>query len=350
MGDPISRRAFLRLALLSCSSLALRSFGPVLRPDFPEYEQPLFFVRVTINSIYLYQEPDFQSERVGTAQRDELLPVYEVIRSPNGPGHNPRWYHLPGGFSHSAYLQKVKSVPNIPLNRIPTGGQLGEISVPYTRARRYSRTYGWQPLYRLYYGSVHWITSLEEGPGRTAWYGLMDELLHVEYFVPAAYVRPIQVEELSPISVDCPPEDKRIEVSIKHQTLTAYEGEKAVLQTKVSSGVPTNGPSPNDIPTDTPTGHFRIQVKVPSKHMGDGELTSDINAYELVGVPWVSFFHQIGVALHGTFWHDNFGRRMSHGCVNLRNEDAKWIYRWSHPVAEPGDWNRKGLGTRIRVI
>jgi lipoprotein-anchoring transpeptidase ErfK/SrfK len=85
--------------------------------------------------------------------------------------------------------------------------------------------------------------------------------------------------------------------------------------------------------------------------MGDGRMTSEIDAYELPGVPWVSFFeHMTGVAFHGTYWHDNFGSRMSHGCVNMRVEDAKWLYRWSTPIAEPGDWIRKGYGTRVEVI
>jgi lipoprotein-anchoring transpeptidase ErfK/SrfK len=67
-------------------------------------------------------------------------------------------------------------------------------------------------------------------------------------------------------------------------------------------------------------------------------------------VPWTSFFEfTTGVALHGTYWHDNFGARMSHGCVNMRTEEAKWIYRWTAPVARSTDWNRKGYGTRVEV-
>jgi hypothetical protein len=84
--------------------------------------------------------------------------------------------------------------------------------------------------------------------------------------------------------------------------------------------------------------------------MGDGTLSPDLDAYELIGVPWVSFFHKDGVAFHGTYWHDNFGRMMSHGCVNMRNQDAKWLYRWSAPFAEASDWNRKGIGTVVRIV
>ena len=116
---------------------------------------------------------------------------------------------------------------------------------------------------------------------------------------------------------------------------------------------PTEALPPTDtvmpIDTETPEGLFRIQVKQPSRHMGDGRLTADINAYELPGVPWVSYFFKTGVAFHGTYWHDNFGRKMSHGCVNMRTAEAKWLYRWTMPSAGAKDWNVKGLGTQVLV-
>jgi lipoprotein-anchoring transpeptidase ErfK/SrfK len=84
--------------------------------------------------------------------------------------------------------------------------------------------------------------------------------------------------------------------------------------------------------------------------MGDGTLDSNIYAYELPGVPWNMFFVSTGVALHGAYWHDNFGYRMSAGCVNLRPKDAKWLYRWTTPMMEPGEWHRYERGTRIDVI
>jgi len=104
--------------------------------------------------------------------------------------------------------------------------------------------------------------------------------------------------------------------------------------------------------TETPRGEFDISIKTPVRHMGDGALTSDILAYELPGVPWSTFFTETGVAFHGTFWHDNYGGRMSHGCVNMRVEEALWLYRWTTPAYpnEPGKWHVIGFGTRIKVI
>jgi hypothetical protein len=74
----------------------------------------------------------------------------------------------------------------------------------------------------------------------------------------------------------------------------------------------------------------------------------------LVGVPWTSFFTGQGHAFHGTYWHNNFGVPMSHGCVNMRNEDALRLFRWSQPTAAFKDINKttldvKGLGTFIDI-
>jgi lipoprotein-anchoring transpeptidase ErfK/SrfK len=86
-----------------------------------------------------------------------------------------------------------------------------------------------------------------------------------------------------------------------------------------------------------------------SKHMGNGEVTADIDAYELPGVPWTTFFAPHGVALHGTYWHTNYGMMMSHGCVNLRPEESKWIFRWTTPVVQPDTWEQTGYGTLVIV-
>jgi hypothetical protein len=100
--------------------------------------------------------------------------------------------------------------------------------------------------------------------------------------------------------------------------LTAYEGMKSSTTLWFQRGA--YGNAIGDLAT-----------KFPSKHMGNGGLTSDPRAYELIGVPWTTFFHDAGIAFHGTFWHDNFGTPMSHGCVNLPNADALWLFRWTSP-------------------
>ena len=353
----LSRREFLQAAGLAFSGLALTGLGfapppGLLAKPWPPEEgafYPEMLARVTTRAIYIYEQPDFQSPRLGHLQRDDLVRLAEAFDSPYGPAYNPRWYRLAEGYVHSGYLQRIEQWRlNDSLPKIPPGGQLGEITVPFMQAQRISRTHKLTPLYWLYYGSVHWITGMFPGPDGAVWYELTDDLLKVKLGLPAYTVRPIPPEELAPIDPHIPPEEKRLEVSLTGQTLRAFAGDRLVYETACSTGIPFLGTS-SDLPTETPAGRHRISVKVPSKHMGDGELTAEREAYELLGVPWVSFFHKWGIAFHGTYWHDNFGRRMSHGCVNLRNRDALWVYRWTLPGAGPADWNTKGGGTTVDV-
>jgi lipoprotein-anchoring transpeptidase ErfK/SrfK len=103
-----------------------------------------------------------------------------------------------------------------------------------------------------------------------------------------------------------------IEVVLSSQTLNAYEGDRLARTFTISSGLPR---------TPTPTGHYRIWIKLRYDHMsGPG--------YSLPKVPYVMYFHR-GYGIHGTYWHDNFGHPMSHGCVNMRTEDAAWLYDWA---------------------
>ncbi len=352
MSANLDRRQFLKLSAVLGAALILPDL-PHSQPWPPsEVDRQLPMLgRVATRAIYFYSDPQYSSQHLGILRRDTLLDLRDELVSPDGPAFNPRWYALSEGFVHSGYIQRVDEHHlNRVLDRVPEEGLLGEITVPFSQAYRQVRDTDWQELYRLYYGSVHWITALQAGPDGAPWYELTDELLHVRYCVPASHVRPVAANELTPLSPEVPEKEKTIVVSVSEQILTAFEGDLPVMRTQVSSGVRTKTPPVNGIPTETPEGHFRISVKVPSKHMGDGKVTADPEAYELLGVPWVSFFHQAGIALHGTYWHDNFGHRMSHGCVNLRNADAKWIYRWCTPPAGAQDRLARGAGTRVAIL
>ena len=110
---------------------------------------------------------------------------------------------------------------------------------------------------------------------------------------------------------------KWIDINLSSQTLTAMEGNAAVRSMLVSTGIARY---------PTPTGRFRILSKYPSVTMsGPG--------YYLPGVPHTMFFYR-GYAIHGTYWHHNFGHPMSHGCINLTRGDAAWMYSWA-PVGTP---------------
>ena len=356
----ISRREFLKLAAVSPLALGAGWLGSPGRPWPPELFRNLngFKGRVAARFINLYPLPDFKSKSLGRIYRDTILTLWEEIESPKGPKYNPRWYRIEGGYVHSGYIQRLEGVHfNAPVTALPEGGQLGEITVPVVQCLRRLRKTEWAPLYRLYYQSVFWVTSLEEGPDFTPWYGMTDDLLGIQYCVPAFAVRLVQPQELAPISPEVPLEEKSIVVSLLNQTLTAYEGDQVVLQTQVSTGLPSelldSGEDESDedwVDPETPSGQFHIQVKTPSRHMGDGLITDNPDAYELPGVPWVSFFYKTGVAFHGTYWHNNFGRKMSHGCVNMRTEEAKWLYCWSMPAAASHEKKVLGWGTLVKVI
>lgn len=340
----LSRRDFLKLSASTITGLAFSPFLP--NPgSFDDAEK----VRVAAKSVSVYREPNDQSLIVSQYFRDELMNIYGEVNS-GTPAYNPIWYRVWGGYLHRGRTQKVKVLFNEPLENIPEGTrQLAELTVPYTQAMRFTKTYGWQPNLRLYYGSVHWMDGMDEGPDGEPWYRIYDELVGFPYHVRAIHLRPIPFEEWLPITPEVPLESKRIEVNLGAQILTAYENDQAVFRTNISSGIATARQNPSDLPTRTPIGEFRVITKYPSKHMGNGNLFAGPEDYELPGVPWTSFFHEAGYAFHGTYWHDNFGTPMSRGCVNMRIEEAKWLFRWARPLHESDRVYTPGYGTLVLI-
>lgn len=120
---------------------------------------------------------------------------------------------------------------------------------------------------------------------------------------------------------------KRIEVDLTNQKVYAFEGNTKVYEFLVSTGKWA----------PTPTGTFTIWTKVRSQKMSGGSKALR-TYYYLPNVPYVMFFANDeipkykGFSLHGTYWHNNFGHPMSHGCVNMKIEDAKTLYEWATPV------------------
>ena len=354
----LSRRDFLKLSMAVGGLAALSGIkGEAASPvDFSEFfpeEQEEWLAtpnlgRVANKQISLYSLPRDDARIIKQHYRDEVLNIYEEITPPTGPAWNPLWYRVWGGYVHSANVQKVNIYQNPVVETIRPEGQLAEITVPYTRSYRFVRSEGWSRLYRLYYKTNHWVTGMDEGPDSNPWYQLTDELGDTKFFVPAHHVRLIPDEELTPISPNVPFADKRIEVDLSRQVLTAYERDAQVFFSKISSGIRSQVPA-GSLPTETPTGTFNIHSKMPSKHMGEGRLTDNLEDYELVGVPWTAFFDARGYAIHGTYWHNNFGVPMSRGCVNLPTEQAKWLFRWMVPVSAASTIEETGFGTRVVI-
>lgn len=339
----LSRRDFLKLSALGIGTLAFS-------PNKGQYDlfDDRMLVRVATTSVSVHSQPNDESRIVAQWYRDDLLTVYEVVDA-GAPAYNPIWYRVWGGFVHRARLQRVDTILNPTKTDMKEGERyLAEVTVPYSRAMRHSKFYGWEPLYRLYYGSVHWVDELSEGPDGKPWYRIYDFLASVPYYVPAEHLRMIPPESFTPISPEVDFLDKRVEVDLTTQTLRALEYEKVVLETNVSTGLPQGNPT--GIGLNTPVGRFHVLEKYPSKHMGDGSLASSIEAYELPGVPWSCDFTEAGHAFHGTYWHENYGVPMSHGCVNMRTEEAKWLYRWLRPIHEGVQLVRRGFGTQVDIF
>jgi hypothetical protein len=359
MSKLLSRREFIKLSTLSFGSLA---FTPVF-PRAEEQDQGRL-ARVASKQVDIRSRPNDTSLIVGNRFRDQLIHIYEELNPPDAPEYyNTLWYRVWGGYVHSAHLQIVEVRINDSVNWIPEYGQLCEVTVPYTIAYQFNKWDGWIPWRgsRLYFSSNHWATGVDSGPDGKPWYKITSELSSTEiYFVPAQHLRIIPPSEYMPIVTDILPEKKRIEISLTEQTLRAYENERVVYTAKVSSGIPNKRLPKDELPTATPEGHFSIYSKMPSKHMGSvagGPEVEENGGFTLPGVPWTCFFKNPGgYALHGTYWHNNFGLQMSHGCVNMRNQDAKWLFRWTTPlydptkIESPADWERTGNGTSVIVF
>jgi hypothetical protein len=157
----------------------------------------------------------------------------------------------------------------------------------------------------------------------------------------------IIVMKPGPAPSDLKPGEKWIDVNLDNQSLVAYEGDKAVYATIVSTGR-------LDVEKDkdhrTPPGSFRIREKHIAATM-DGDVASD-GPYSIEDVPWIMYFN-VSYALHGAFWHANFGHVQSHGCVNLAPNDARALFGWTDPPL-PAGWHAvwatpEHPGTRVIV-
>jgi hypothetical protein len=127
--------------------------------------------------------------------------------------------------------------------------------------------------------------------------------------------------------------DRRwIQVSLTSQTLVLWEGDKPVYATLVSTG--RDGLGDPKTTLSTPQGNFRINEKHVTHTMDSTVADSE---FELRDVPWVMYF-QGGYALHAAYWHDDFGRPRSHGCVNMAPIDARFVFEWSSPDV-PAHWH-----------
>lgn len=140
-----------------------------------------------------------------------------------------------------------------------------------------------------------------------------------------------------------------VQVSLLSQTLVLWEGDRPIYATLVSTG--RDGTADPKTTLSTPTGTFRVYEKHVTTTM-DSSVAD--NEFELRDVPWVQYF-QGGYALHAAYWHDDFGRPRSHGCINMAPIDARIVFDFTNPDV-PEHWHGTkaegafGKGTIVHIV
>lgn len=149
-----------------------------------------------------------------------------------------------------------------------------------------------------------------------------DDRLGKDWYISAKYVTFFfdkGIEEV-PVNTATTSNTKVIIVDLSDQKLYAYENKKIFMEQSVSTGIEIYR---------TPRGVFHIYKKTPSRYMqGPIEGVND-DYYDLPGVPWNLYFTEQGTVIHGAYWHNEFGKKRSSGCVNVPPEKAKELYNWA---------------------
>ncbi len=150
-----------------------------------------------------------------------------------------------------------------------------------------------------------------------------------DWYVAAPYVRVLLDEgERNLLERVLSGDSKRIIVDRSEQMLYAYDGDELFMEEHISTGLEL---------TPTPRGNFTIYKKTPSRYMQGPIPGISTKFFDLPGVPWNLYFTHQGAVIHGTYWHENFGKPSSNGCVNVRPAQAEKLYKWAD------------VGTRVTV-
>lgn len=141
-----------------------------------------------------------------------------------------------------------------------------------------------------------------------------------QYPNPDFYIHASLVDYVMPLARPATMHPGRwVDVNLTQQLLIAYENGQPQLVTLVATG--KSG-------YETDVGVWKVYWRQRVQDMDGGGSGPSDTYYNLKDVPWIQYFNQSGEGLHGTYWHDDFGRQHSHGCVNLTQQDANWLYLW----------------------
>ncbi len=349
-----SRRAILKsIALLGLGTVAtirsdrdlLRAYAQDSLPPMPSRWNGEPFGRVASAYMNARSEPSTKADIMQEMYQDDIVRVRRAVEGEMVFWDNSLWLETNAGYLFASFVQPMwYHLPNPP-RRDLGNGRWAELTVPYSDAY-------WDPdpsnkereLGRMYYSSTFRVVDLVTGADGKAWYKVKE--MYQSYYMRATHLRIFAPEELTPISPDLNPRDKWIDVNLAKQTLIAYEGRTPVFAHEISSGLPDHA---------TPEGTHYIHDKRLSERMVGGTAAADDDSdrYNLAGVPFVCYFTPEWVALHGCYWHNDWGQPRSHGCVNLPASAARWVWRWTTPQAGPDEFYARPDqlidGTRVEV-
>lgn len=316
----LSRRDFLKIF----GVIGISTFLPSNLSVLPENEETQYGRIIPLN-VKTHITPSKNSEVINIYYRDQVVLITDLPISSEGSVYNKIWYGINNdGYIHSENIQPVSRSYNPIITNIPDTGCVSEVTVPYVDTYRGPGT-TFKSSYRLYYESTHWVVACVKDEYNRDWYKIYDDYWRNYFYAPATHLRIIPPGELSELSPEISSHDKKIDVFLDNQIVIAYEKDIPIYMARVS----TSPKSTNGF-TRTPKGVYNIYYKRPNRHMVNSE--HDPSGFDLPGVPWVSYFTKGGIALHGAYWHNQFGLPRSHGCINLTPKAAKFLYRWSHPI------------------
>jgi hypothetical protein len=377
--EKFSRRDFLRFSALTLGSIAFsrnkigKTYNNYKRvfqnlADSPKFDENVLYGRMCIGepgtSVPIKSEPYIDAPEVGKAWFDEVFRwKREVIPNENNlyiyHQEVQRWVETEKGYIHSENLQKVRHIIQEPILELPenSSGERGmwvEIVTPYTDLELTKQKSSYQYwisdilIPRIYYSQIFWAFDVRQNSSTGKIQYRLKQLHGAfadDYWVDATVCRHVLPDEISPIHPNA--ENKKAVVNLTYQTMSCYEDDVEVFFTKVSTGGKIK-----DGEWITPAVTQPIWRKSLSIHMSEGNAA--VGAYDLPGIAWTTFINNNGVAVHSTYWHNSFGNAKSHGCVNVKPEDAKWFWRWTEPVVPyyPGDWQayQGGKSTIVEVV
>ncbi len=352
-----TRRDFLKSAALSAAGLALPasllSARPWILPEFPQGEN---LGRVLGGKVEVKARPDEDSPTVKELFEDAIVVWLREVVGSRQLWITQRFIETPDGYIFAPNVQPVRNRPNAPLAALPVAeGMWVEVTVPYVdlviaNPPGRSPWLGFTTTPRLYYSQIMWVDQVKTDEQGQIWYRLSDRYGSFgDYFWAAAEAfRPLSADEMSPIHPEV--EDKLVVVDLTYQTLSCMEGDDEVYFCRVSTGPKINSKESSGGKWATPLGKHTIWRKLVSVHMTGGTTGG---GYDLPGIGWTTLFSSKGMAIHSTFWHNNYGIPQSHGCVNCTPEDSQWIFRWTMPVVpiETGDLTVAGQNsTKVLVL